>query len=79
MTPSKSIYLSNGPTEPIYYSKGPHRVSLIRRLIMLTSQTKNEITVIREADQIAQMAFCFLTAAYLLKAVRSPDSRPLDT
>ena len=46
---------------------------------MLTSQTKNEITVIREADQIAQMAFCFLTAAYLLKAVRSPDSRPLDT
>ena len=41
---------------------------------MLTSQTKNTITVILEADQIAQMTFCFLTDTYLLKASRPPDS-----
>ena len=37
---------------------------------MLTSQTKNKITVILETDQIAQITFCFLTSAYLLKAAR---------
>ena len=41
---------------------------------MLTLQTKNKITVIRETDQIAQMPFCFPTGAYLLKAVRPPPS-----
>ena len=56
---------------------GPHRVSLIRWLIMLTSQTKNKITVICETNQIAQMAFYFLTHACLLKARRLPDSGPL--
>ena len=59
------------------YMIGPTCVSLLRWLIMLTSQTKNKITVIPEADQIAQMTFCFLTDAYLLKASRPPDSRPL--
>ena len=49
---------------------------------MSTSQTKNKITVILETDQIAQIAqivSCFLIGAYLLKAVRPPDSRPLAT
>ena len=32
-----------------------------------------------ETDQIAQMTFCFLTGAYLFKAIRPPDSRPLVT
>ena len=35
---------------------------------MSTLQTNNKITVIRETDQIAQMARCFLTDVYLLKA-----------
>ena len=43
---------------------------------MSTLQTENKIIVIYETDQIAQMAFCFLTGAYLLKATRPPDSRP---
>ena len=33
---------------------------------------KNKITVICETDQIAQMASCYLTDAYLLKAARPP-------
>ena len=44
--------------------------------IMSTWQTKNKSTVIRETDQTAQTAFCFLTGTYLLKAARLPDSRP---
>ena len=32
---------------------------------------KEEITVILETDQIAQMASCYLTGTYLLKAVES--------
>lgn len=48
--------------------QGPYGVSLIRRLIMLTLQMKNKITVICKTDQIAQMASCYLTGAYLLKA-----------
>ena len=44
--------------------------------MMLTSQTKNKITVTLETDQIAQWTFCFLTGAYTLKAMRSPHSRP---
>ena len=56
--------------------QGPYGVSLIRRLIMSTLQMKNKITVICKTDQIAQMASCYLTGAYLLKAVRPPDSRP---
>ena len=55
--------------------QGPYGVSLIRRLIMSTLQMKNKITVICKTDQIAQMASCYLTGAYLLKAVRPPDSR----
>jgi len=46
---------------------------------MSTSQTKNKITEILETDQIAQIVSCFLTGAYLLKAARPPDSRPLAT
>ena len=57
--------------------QGSLGVSLLRWLIMLTSQTKNKITVILETDQIAQITFCFLTSAYLLTAVRPLDSRPL--
>ena len=52
---------------------------LIVKRALYVDFTKNKITVILEADQIAQMTFCFLTGAYLLKAVRLPDSRPLDT
>ena len=48
-------------------------------LMMLTSQTKNKITVTLETDQIAQMAHCFPTGTYLLKAARPQDSRPLAT
>ena len=55
---------------------GPTWHLIVKMAIMLTSQAKNKITVILEADQIAQMTFCFLTDAYLLKAVRAPDSRP---
>ena len=43
---------------------------------MSTFQTKNKIKVIRETDQIAQIARCFLTGVYLLKAARPPDCRP---
>ena len=32
--------------------------------------------MICETDQTAQMASCYLTGAYLLKAARPPDSRP---
>ena len=52
---------------------------LLRWLIMVTLQTKNKITVILETDQIAQMTLCFLTGAYLLKAMRPLDSRSLAT
>ena len=41
----------------IAFSEGPHRVSLLRWLIMLTSQTKNKITVILETDQTDQTTF----------------------
>ena len=37
---------------------------------------KEQITVNLETDQIPQVASCYLTGAYLLKAARSPDSRP---
>ena len=43
---------------------------------MLTSQTKNKITVILETDQIAQMTFYFPTGPYFLKATRPLDFRP---
>ena len=43
---------------------------------MSTLQTKNKIPVIRETDEIAQMAHSFLTGVYLLKAARPPDCRP---
>ena len=56
---------------------GPTWGLIIRWLFMLTLQTKNKITVICETDQIAQMPSCYLTGAYLLKAARPPDSRPL--
>ena len=52
--------------------KGPHGVSLIRWLAMLTLQTKNKITVICEIDQIIQTASCYLTGTYLLKPARPP-------
>ena len=59
--------------------QGSHGVSLLTQLILLTSQTKNKITVILETEQIAQMTFCFLTGIYLLKATRPAVSRPLST
>jgi len=46
----------------------PHYVDL---------KNKNKITATLETDQIAQMAFCFPTGTYLLKARRPQDSRPL--
>ena len=49
---------------------------LIVKMAHYVNLTKNTITVILEADQIAQMTFCFLTDTYLLKASRPPDSRP---
>ena len=55
--------------------KGPTWGLIVKMAIMLTSQAKNKITAILEADQIAQMTFCFLTGTYLLKATRPPDSR----
>ena len=58
------------------YMKGPTQGLIVKMAIMLTSQAKNKITVILEADQIAQMTFCFLSDAYLLKALRPSDSRP---
>ena len=56
--------------------QGLHGGSWLKWLIMLTSQTKNKITVTLETDQIAQTTFCFPDGAYLLKASRPPDSRP---
>ena len=44
---------------------------------MLTSQTKDKVTVTLETDQIAQMTFCFPAGTYLLKATRPLDARPL--
>ena len=67
---------SHGQRSLAGYMKGPTWGLIVKMAIMLTSQAKNKITVILEADQIAQMAFCFLTGAYLLKAPRPPDSRP---
>ena len=46
----------------------------LQDLLELTAKKK----MICETDQIAQMASCYLTGAYLLKAARPPDSRPLD-
>ena len=34
---------------------------------MLTSQTKDKVTVTLETDQIAQTTFCFPDGTYLLK------------
>ena len=53
--------------------------SLLKWLIMLTSQTKNKVTVTLETYKIAQMTFCFPTGTYFLKATRPPDSRPPTT
>ena len=44
---------------------------------MLTSQTKDKVTVTLETDQIAQMTFCFPAGTYLFKATRPLDARPL--
>ena len=49
---------------------------LIDKMAHYVDLTKNKITGILETDQIAQMTFCFLTGANLLKTVRPPDSRP---
>ena len=49
---------------------------LIDKMAHYVDLTKNRVTVICEADKTAQMACCFLTGAYILKAVRLPDSRP---
>ena len=49
---------------------------LIDKIAHYVNLAKNKITVIRETDQIAQMACCFLTGIYLLKAARPPDCRP---
>ena len=49
---------------------------LIDKTACYVDLAKNKIRVIRETDQIAQMASCYLTGTYLLKAVRPPDSRP---
>ena len=49
---------------------------LIEKMAHYVKLEKNKITVICETDQIAQMACCFLTGTYRLKAARSPDSRP---
>ena len=40
---------------------------------------KNKITVTLETDQLAQTTCRFPAGAYLLKAMRPPDSRPLAT
>ena len=37
--------------------------------------TNNKITVILETAQAAQTTFCLPAGAYLLKAMRPPDSR----
>ena len=68
---------SHGQRSLAGYMKGPTWGLIVKMAIMLTSQAKNKITVILEADQSAQMTFCFLTDTYLLKASRPPDSRPL--
>ena len=52
---------------------------LIDKMARYVNLAKNKITVIRETDQIAQMASCYLTGAHLLKAARPPDSRPQAT
>ena len=49
---------------------------LIVKMAHYADLAKNKITVILETDQIAQMASCYLTGAYLLKAAIPPDSRP---
>ena len=66
-----SIYFSFGYWELIRPTWG-----LMVEMAHYGSQTKNKITVTLETDQIVQMASCYLTGAYLLKAVRPPDSRP---
>ena len=50
---------------------------LIDKMARYVNLAKNKITVIRETDQIAQMASCYLAGTYLLKTARPPDSRPL--
>ena len=52
---------------------------LIVKMAHYVDLAKFKITVVRETDQIAQMARCFLTGAYLLKGARPPDSRPMVT
>ena len=59
--------------------QGPHGGSWLKPLIMLTSQTKSKVTVTLETAQTAQTTLYFLPGAYLLKATRPPDSRPLAT
>ena len=49
---------------------------LIDKTALYVNLANNKITVIREADQVAQMASRYLNGAYFLKAARPPDSRP---
>ena len=51
----------------------------VKNKITVILKKKKKITVTCETDQTAQMASCYLIGAYLLKAARPPDSRPLAT
>ena len=56
---------------------GPTRGFIDKMAHYVDLANKEQIKVICETDQIAQMASCYLTDTYLLKAARPPDSRPL--